>query len=88
MTWHTRRNLVQISYNRASDLIELIRMAYTPGSYPKYNGCGVCDGRKVQFGASVVVACDASPVLDFAEHALDTVAAFVAPLIIFDGRLG
>ena len=78
---------MQISYNRASDLIELIRMAYTPGSYPKYNGCGVCDGRKVQFGASVVVACDASPVLDFAEHALDTVVAFVAPVIIIDGHL-
>ena len=77
---------MQISYNRASDLIELIRMAYTPGSYPKYNGCGVCDGRKVQFGASVVAGCDASPVLDFAEHALDTVAAFVALLIVFYGH--
>jgi hypothetical protein len=78
---------VQISYNRASDLIELIRTAYIPGSYPKYNGCGECECRKVQFGASVVAGCDASPVLDFAKHALDTVAAFVALLIIFDGHL-
>ena len=43
---------------------------------------------KVQFGASVVAGCDASPVFDVDEHAFDTVAAFVAPLIIFDGRLG
>ena len=37
--------------------------------------------------ASVVTCCDASPVFASAEHPLDTVASFVAALIVVDSRL-
>ena len=51
------------------------------------NGCGEHYGGKKYRWTSVVTCCDASPVFASAKHALGTVASFVAPLIVFDGRL-
>ena len=51
------------------------------------NGCGEHYGGEKYRWTSVVTCCDASPVFASAEHPLDTVASFVAPLIVFDSRL-
>ena len=50
-------------------------------------GLAALTGRDKYRWAHVITCCDASPVFDPAEHTLDTVALFVAPLIVFDGRL-
>ena len=51
------------------------------------NGCGKGDGGEEDLWAPVVSRGDAPPVLEPAEHDLDAVPAFVAALIMFEGRL-
>ncbi|MBB3937305.1 Predicted flavin-nucleotide-binding protein, pyridoxine 5'-phosphate oxidase superfamily [Aureimonas phyllosphaerae] len=59
----------------------------THSSEPEENGGSQCDGGEEDGWTAVVAGRDTAPVLEAAEHDLNAVAASVAALVVFDGRV-
>lgn len=55
------------------------------GSSPDHNDSGESDGREEHFRASVITGADPVPVLQAAEHDLDTVSSLVSAFAVLDG---